>query len=83
MEAIMNITTTTTLPDLGSFKGYSVSDDAAIMLLLTAADVVQWDHDKAGEALFWPSGDDRLVSEIISGNATGENLVKGSPITLH
>ena len=74
MEAIMNITTTTTLADLGSFEGFNFRDQAAIMRTLTADDVVQWDHDKAGEAEFWPSGDDHLISGVFPGNVTGADL---------
>ena len=43
--------------DLGSFEGFNFREDAAIEDNLTAQDVVNWDHDRDGEAEFWPSGD--------------------------
>ena len=41
--------------DLGTFEGFSFRHDQAIDRNLTAAEVVGWDHDAAGEAEFWPS----------------------------
>lgn len=43
--------------DLGTFEGFNFREDAAIEENLTAQDVVNWDHDRDGEAEFWPSGD--------------------------
>ncbi len=43
--------------NLGTFEGFNFRTQSAIRRLLTAADVVAWDHDRQGEAEFWPSGD--------------------------
>jgi hypothetical protein len=43
--------------DLGTFEGFNFRNQGAIAHPLTAEEVVNWDHDRAGEAEFWPSGD--------------------------
>ena len=43
--------------DLGTFEGFSFRDQQAVDHILSAEEVVQWDHDANGEAEFWPSGD--------------------------
>ena len=43
--------------DLGTFEGFNFRNQSAIDRILTAAEVIAWDHDKQGEAEFWPSGD--------------------------
>jgi hypothetical protein len=43
--------------DLGTFEGFNFRTQSAIERALTACEVVQWDHDREGEAEFWPSGD--------------------------
>lgn len=43
--------------DLGTFEGFNFRSQAAIAGNLTAAEVVAWDHDRQGEAEFWPAGD--------------------------
>jgi hypothetical protein len=43
--------------DLGKFEGFNFRSQSAIPKLLTAAEVVGWDHDRSGEAEFWPTGD--------------------------
>ena len=73
-EKPMTQTTTTTLPDLGTFEGFNFRDQSAIERVLTAEDVINWDHDGEGEAEFWPSGEDPLVKGIFSGNVTGSEL---------
>ncbi len=70
----MTQTTTITLPDLGTFEGFNFRDQSAIERVLTAEDVVNWDHDGDGEAEFWPSGEDPLVKGIFSGNVTASDL---------
>ena len=55
--------------DLGTFEGFSFRDDQAIDHLLTAAEVIQWDHDADGEAEFWPSGDHAGVALVFAGKS--------------
>ena len=55
--------------DLGTFEGFSFREDQAIDRNLTAAEVVGWDHDAAGEAEFWPSGDNPEVALVFSGRS--------------
>ena len=55
--------------DLGTFEGFSFRHDQAIDRNLTAAEVVGWDHDAAGEAEFWPSGDNPEVALVFSGRS--------------
>ena len=43
--------------DLGTFEGFNFRTQSAIDHLVTAQEVVAWDHDRQGEAEFWPSGD--------------------------
>ena len=43
--------------DLGTFEGFNFRQQSAIERVLTAEEVVNWDHDQAGEAEFWPAGD--------------------------
>ena len=52
--------------DLGLFEGYNFRASGAIRRLLTAAEVVAWDHDRQGEAEFWPSGDHAGVGVIFN-----------------
>lgn len=49
--------------ELGSFEGFNFRQQSAI-LNLTAWQVVEWNHDKAGEAEFWPAGDHDGVALI-------------------
>ena len=50
--------------DLGTFEGFNFRNQSAIEKILTADEVVHWDHDKDGEAEFWPSGDNAEVALI-------------------
>jgi hypothetical protein len=51
--------------ELGSFEGFNFRTQSAIEHLLTAAEVVNWDHDRQGEAEFWPSGDHPAVALLL------------------
>ena len=42
---------------LGLFEGFNFRDQSAIDRLVSAEEVVNWDHDGEGEAEFWPAGD--------------------------
>lgn len=52
--------------DLGTFEGFNFRDQSAIPQILTAAEVVNWDHDAQGEAEFWPSGDRTEVLTVLN-----------------
>lgn len=52
---------------LGSFEGFNFRDCCAIERTLSGGDVVNWDHDRGGEAEFWPSGDHAGVALVFSG----------------
>jgi hypothetical protein len=64
--------------DFGMFEGFSFRDNGAIDRTLTAAEVVNWDHDAQGEAEFWPSGDHPAVALLFSrrSSVSGQELVK-------
>ena len=49
---------------LGSFEGFNFRSQSAIERLLTANEVIGWNHDRDGEAEFWPSGDHVGVSKV-------------------
>jgi len=53
--------------DLGTFEGFNFRAHSAIERVLTAPEVVDWDHDRQGEAEFWPAGD-RLEVSLIFGH---------------
>jgi hypothetical protein len=55
--------------DLGTFEGFSFRHQCAIEHILTADEVVAWDHDRQGEAEFWPSGDHAGVRVIFAGQS--------------
>lgn len=50
--------------DLGTFEGFNFRAQGAIERLLSEDDVVNWDHDREGEAEFWPSGENPGVSLV-------------------
>lgn len=56
--------------DLGSFEGFSFEKNCAIPKILTAEEVVNWDHDADGEAEFWPHGDCNGVSAVFKGKSS-------------
>jgi hypothetical protein len=62
--------------DLGTFEGFNFRSQSAIVGNLTAEEVIDWDHDEAGEAEFWPSGDRPEVALIFRGKSavTGAEL---------
>lgn len=62
--------------DLGEFEGFNFRDQAAIDRNLTADEVIDWDHDEAGEAEFWPAGDHAGVAAVFSrkSSITGSEL---------
>jgi hypothetical protein len=64
--------------NLGTFEGFNFRTQSAILRTLTAADVVGWDHDRQGEAEFWPAGDRPEVALLFKnkGTVTGPELLE-------
>jgi hypothetical protein len=62
--------------DFGTFEGFNFRNQSAIFPNHTADEVVNWDHDKEGEAEFWPSGDNEGVQLVFKGQSsvTGSEL---------
>jgi hypothetical protein len=56
--------------DLGTFEGFNFRDQSAMWPNRTADEVVNWDHDKNGEAEFWPSGDNEGVHLVFKGSSS-------------
>ena len=55
--------------NLGTFEGFNFRAQSAIDRILTASEVVAWDHDRLGEAEFWPAGDRPEVALIFRGKS--------------
>jgi hypothetical protein len=55
--------------DFGTFEGFNFRSQCAIPRHLTAAEVVAWDHDRDGEAEFWPAGDAPAVELLFKHRA--------------
>ena len=62
--------------NLGTFEGFNFRNRSAIITSLTASDVVNWDHDRKGQAEFWPSGDRPEVALLFK----GENAITSSEL---
>lgn len=56
--------------NLGMFEGFNFRTQSAIDHLVSAEDVVNWNHDQQGEAEFWPSGDVAGVALIFKNRST-------------
>lgn len=56
--------------DFGTFEGFNFRSQCAISRHLTAAEVVAWDHDRDGEAEFWPAGDAPAVELLFKHRAS-------------
>ena len=63
--------------DLGTFEGFNFREQSAIERTLVALEVVAWDHDREGEAEFWPSEDHAGVAVVFVGRSSinGSELV--------
>jgi hypothetical protein len=57
------------IEELGMFEGFNFRDQCAIDRNLTADEVINWDHDKDGEAEFWPDGSSVFVNKLLPGNS--------------
>ena len=64
--------------DFGMFEGFNFRTQSAIERNATAAEVVAWDHDRNGEAEFWPSGDRPEVALLFHHRSavTGSELLE-------
>ena len=51
---------------IGVFEGFNFRNQQAIDRLVTAEEVLAWDHDAKGEAEFWPDGSNPFVSKLLS-----------------
>ena len=56
--------------DLGTFEAFIFRHQAAIDHIFSASEVVNWDHDRHGEAEFWPSGDHAGVALVFKDRNT-------------
>ena len=56
--------------DLGDFEGFNFRSQSAIMKNQSAEEVVNWDHDKLGEAEFWPSGEHSGVMLVFNSQSS-------------
>lgn len=63
--------------NFGQFEGFNFRTQSALERLLTAQEVVDWDHDHDGEAEFWPAGNKPELSAIFDGrnSVTASELV--------
>ena len=66
----MNNQLTALTHDLGSFEGFNFRDNAAIPEILTAQEVIDWNHDENGEAEFWPDGENEEVRLLFQGSSS-------------
>lgn len=63
--------------DLGFFEGFNFKTQSAICKQLTADDVINWNHDRQGEAEFWPEGSNVFVKQLLTcENCTAGDLVE-------
>ncbi len=56
--------------NLGTFEGFNFVMRRTIRCRLSAADVVAWDHERRGDAEFWPSGDHPAVALLFKRKGT-------------
>jgi len=54
--------------DLGTFEGFNHKTQEAIYPNVTAQEMIDWDHDRLGEAEFWHSGDLPAIAKILDSN---------------
>ncbi len=62
--------------DLGYFEGFNFRSQSAIEQILSAEDVVNWDHDTRGEAEFWPEGSNVFVRLLSPRECTASDLIE-------
>lgn len=62
--------------DLGLFEGFNFRSQSAIDRLLSAEEVLNWDHDADGEAEFWPDGSNPFVKKLLPGSSCSAEEVR-------
>lgn len=62
--------------DIGTFEGFNFRDQSAIDHILTAQEVLDWDHDGDGEAEFWPHGNNPFTSYLLPENSCSDSDVR-------
>jgi hypothetical protein len=55
--------------DLGTYEGFNFQAASAIEHSLDGNDVLAWDHDRQGEAEFWPAGDHSGGALVFAGRS--------------
>jgi hypothetical protein len=60
---------------LGTFTGFNLRDDCAVPQLLTANEVIEWDHEADGDTDFAPSGDNAGMLMVFKKQVTSADLV--------
>ena len=65
--------------DFGTFDGYNLEHDKAI-INISAADLILYDHELNGESEFWPNGDNAGLQLIIKGTSKTTSHVTGSEL---
>ncbi|MBN9693300.1 MAG: hypothetical protein J0M24_23910 [Verrucomicrobia bacterium] len=56
--------------DFGHFEGFNFRSQSALEHTLSAQQVVDWNHDRQGEAEFWPTGNKPEISAIFEGQSS-------------
>src|SRR4249920_2015090 len=62
--------------DFGRFEGFNFRTQSAIERLLTAEEIIAWDHDAQGEAEFWPAGDRPELALLVVRGDTAAAFLK-------
>lgn len=64
--------------DLGMFEGFNFRHQSAMDRCLTATEIVAWDHNRQGEAEFWPDGHHAGVTLVFKdqGAVTASELLR-------
>ena len=62
--------------DLGMFEGFNFRAQSAIDSVLSADEVLAWDHDAQGEAEFWPDGSNPFVSKLLPGTSCSAQEIR-------
>ncbi len=62
--------------DIGEFEGFNFRSQCAIERILTAEEVLEWDHDADGEAEFWPHGCNPFTSYLLPNSACTDSEVR-------
>ncbi len=61
--------------NLGTFEGFNLREQSIVEGNLTAEQVIHWNHDRQGEAEFWPAGERPEMYLVFRGTMTGTELL--------